>query len=128
MKPSDPLPSTEVRPRTERRRYTATYEARIHAEAEAATTPGAVGALLRREGLYSSHLSKWRAQQARGGLEPRRTGPKPASADAVEAGRLRRENARLRAQLERAQKIIEVQKKLAEILGIELPKPNGSSE
>jgi len=124
-------PDTEVRARPERRRYSATYKARILSEADAATDSGAVGALLRREGLYSSLLSKWRAQRERGGLaalSPQRTGPKPAPAVDPDLVRLRRENRQLRTRLERAEKIIEVQKKLSEILGIDLRSPTSGSD
>lgn len=108
-------PKTEVLARPERRRYTAEYKARVLAEADAAQGAGAINALLRREGLYSSILSKWRAQRDRGGLaglESRPPGPKPATADEVEAARLRRENRELKSKLDRANKIIEVQKNL----------------
>lgn len=117
-------PATEVR--AERRRFTAAYRQRVLAEADAITEPGALGALLRREGLYSSHLSKWRAKRDRGGtpaLETQKPGPKPSGKDPAVA-KLERENRRLMAKLERAEKIIEIQKKLSEILGIELqPEP-----
>ena len=122
--PSSP-PETEVR--ADRRRFTAAYKQRILAEAEAATDAGQVGALLRREGLYSSHLSKWRAQRDRGGLEARKPGRKPSGKDPAMA-RLERENRRLVARLERAEKIIEVQKKLSEILGIELQPPQDETD
>lgn len=124
-------PKTEVLARPERRRYTAEYKARVLAEADAAQGAGAINALLRREGLYSSILSKWRAQRDRGGLaglESRPPGPKPATADEVEAARLRRENRELKSKLDRANKIIEVQKKLAEILGIDLQRSTNGSD
>lgn len=130
MKTED-KPSTEVLVRPERRRYSAEYKARILAEADNAKGPGAISALLRREGLYSSLLTKWREQRDRGGLAglvPSRPGPKPATADEVEAGKLRRENRELKAKLDRAQKIIEVQKKLAEILGIDLQRTTSGSD
>ena len=117
-------PATEVR--AERRRFTAAYRQRILAEADAATEPGALGALLRREGLYHSTLSKWRAMRDRGGtpaLEAQKPGRKPSGKDPAVA-KLERENRRLTQKLERAEKIIEIQKKLSEILGIELqPEP-----
>jgi transposase-like protein len=77
---------------------------------------------LRREGIYSSHLSKWRHQRDRGaldGLTPKPRGPKPGPADPLteEVARLRKENARLQARLERAEAIIEVQKKVSQLLG-----------
>ncbi len=106
------LPDPEVRPKAKHRRFPAEYKERILKEAEACTNQGQVGALLRREGLYSSLLSKWRQQQAqhgRTGLAPHPRGRK-ADPQAQEIARLRRENARLQAKLERAETIIEVQK------------------
>ncbi len=84
------------------------------------------GALLRREGIYTSHISKWRKQRDRGalqGLSAQRRGPKPAAQNPLteENAQLRRENARLQARLERAEAIIEVQKKVAALLGAPLP-------
>jgi len=132
MNATSSQPDTEVRARPERRRYTAAYKARILLEADSATESGAIGALLRREGLYSSLLSKWRAQREQGGLaalSPQKTGPKPAAPVDPDLVRLRRENGQLKARLERAEKIIEVQKKLSEILGIDLQPPSiGSAE
>lgn len=107
----------EVVPRAERRRFTTEYKLGILAEAEACQQPGEVGALLRREGLYSSHLNQWRQQQAAGQLGQKRRGRK-ADPQAVEVARLRRENERLHAQVERAEAIIEVQKKLCMLLGL----------
>ncbi len=111
-----------------RRRFDAEYKARILREADQCTQLGQTGALLRREGLYSSHLFLWRKQRddaALNGLVPKRRGRKPAP-DAplvAENQRLTRENARLMRRLRRTEAILEVQKKLSEILGIELP-PN----
>jgi len=82
------------------------------AEADACTNRGEIGALLRREGLYSSHLDKWRLQRKRGllqALAPQKRGPK-VDPQAQEIARLRRENERLRARLEQAEIVIEVQK------------------
>jgi transposase-like protein len=119
-------PETEVAEKATRRRYSAEYKARILREAEACTKPGELGALLRREGLYSSHLTSWRAQAARGelaGLEPKKRGPKARVVDPrdKQVAALERENAKLQRQLERAQAIIEVQKKVSQLLGIALP-------
>jgi transposase-like protein len=114
-----------------RRRFTAEYKIRIVREADRCTEPGQLGALLRREGLYSSHLSTWRQQREEGtlaGLAPKRRGPKP-NPDApliAENERLKRENQRLTAKLRQAEAIIEVQKKLSEVLGIPLPPPEGN--
>jgi transposase-like protein len=114
-----------------RRRFTAEYKLRVLREADACDEPGQLGALLRREGLYSSHLTAWRKQRDEGtlaGLMPKRRGRK-ANPDApviAENQRLKRENQRLAAKLRQAETIIEVQKKLSEILGIPLPPPEGS--
>lgn len=114
-----------VSERPVRRRFTAEYKLRMLREADRCTEPGQLGALLRREGLYSSHLTTWRHQREEGtlaGLTPKRRGRKPAP-DAplvAENERLRRENQRLVAKLRQAETIIEVQKKLSEILGIPL--------
>jgi transposase-like protein len=114
-----------------RRRFTAEYKLRILREADRCAESGQLGALLRREGLYSSHLTTWRQQRDAGtlaGLAPKRRGPKP-NPDApllAENQQLRRENQRLTAQLRQAETIIEVQKKLSEILGIPLPPPDSS--
>ena len=114
-----------------RRRFTAEYKLRILHEADRCTAPGQLGELLRREGLYSSILSTWRQQRDQGtlaGLTPKRRGRK-ANPDApviAENERLRRENQRLAAKLRQAETIIEVQKKLSEILGIPLPPPDSN--
>jgi transposase-like protein len=97
-------------------------------ETDACTEPGQIGALLRREGLYSSHLSKWRGQRERGtlaGLQPKKRGAKPKRSDPMvgENERLRRENDRLSKRLRQAEMIIEIQKKASEILGITLQSP-----
>ncbi len=110
-------PDPQAVPKAERRRFSAEYKAQILAEADACTERGQVGALLRREGLYSSHLDKWRKQRARGQLGPQKRGRK-ADPQAAELTRLRQENERLRAQLQQAETIIEVQKKLSELLGL----------
>ena len=94
-------PSTEVVTRGARRRFTAEYKLRILREVEACKGTGEIGALLRREGLYSSNLSKWRQQRARGeleGLAEQRRGPKE-DPQAMENARLKRENERLREEL-----------------------------
>ena len=88
-----------------------------------------MGEVLRREGLYSSHLMSWRAQRERGelaGLAPRKRGPKVQAPDpsAVRVVQLERENAKLKKRAERAEALVALQKKVAEILGIALPEPN----
>lgn len=110
--------NTEVVSRARRRRYTADYKQRILAEIDAARQPGEIGAILRREGLYSQIISKWRRQlreQGTGGLEAHKRGPK-ANPAAAELARLQRENERLRRRLEQAELIIEVQKKVSQML------------
>lgn len=110
-------PDPEVEPRASRRQFSAAYKRRIVAEAEACTQPGDIGALLRREGLYSSHLSNWRRQIAAGTLGQQRRG-RPAEPLAAENAQLREENDRLRRELEKTQLIVEAQKKLAQVLNL----------
>ena len=114
-------PDPEVPAKARRRRFTAAYKQRILEEVAQCSEPGEIGALLRREGLYSSLLSKWRAQQAAGAaaaLEPKKRGRKarPADPQAKRVAQLERENARLRKKLEQAETIISVQKKLSQLL------------
>lgn len=108
-------PDPQVVPKAERRRFSAEYKLSILAEADRCTQHGQIGALLRREGLYSSHLTTWRRQREQGTLGQKR-GRKP-DPQAAEIKRLQRENERLRVRLERAEHIIDVQKKLAQLLG-----------
>jgi transposase len=119
------LPDPEVVVKAQRRRFTAEYKRRILQEADACTYLGEVGALLRREGLYSSHLNTWRHQRTRGelqGLMPAKRG-RQAHPQATENARLQRETERLKAQLTRAELIIEVQKKVSQLLGLpEMPR------
>ena len=128
-----PIPDPAVPEKPVRRRFTAEYKVRILREADRCTESGQLGALLRREGLYSSHLTTWRQQRDEGtlaGLTPKRRGRK-ANPDApliAENERLKRETQRLAAKLRQAETIIEVQKKLSEILGIPLPPQNNGSE
>ena len=115
-------PEPEVIPRAQRRQFTAEYKRRILQEYEQSKEAGEKGALLRREGLYSSHITTWRRQRERGeiaGLEPQKRGRKAAPL-AKENARLRRENDRLKKRLEQAELIIEVQKKVSQILGVEM--------
>jgi transposase len=120
----------EVLAKARRRRFTAEYKLKVVGEADRCRRPGEVGALLRREGLYSSHLAAWRRARARGelaGLGPRKRGPKPRPVDpnAKRIVELEREVRRLRARAERAEALVEVQKKVSELLGIELPERDG---
>jgi len=122
----------EVTAKPTRRRYTAEYKLRILREADACTGDGEVGALLRREGLYSSNLTVWRKQREREelqGLLQKKRGPLPREKNplAVKVATLERENRRLRARSERAEGLVELQKKVSEILGIEL-KHNGEKD
>lgn len=122
-------PDPEVVPKPERRHFTAEYKQRILAEAEQCCERGQLGALLRREGLYSSHLNKWREQRDRAirqALAPQKRGRK-VDPQAAEMERLRQENERLKARLEQAEMIIDVQKKLVTLFGTE-PSPTPSDE
>jgi transposase len=123
---------TEVSAKATRRRFTAEYKLRILREADghqASGRKGALGEMLRREGLYSSHLTAWRGQRDRGdlaALAPKKRGPKaqPPDPNAVRVAELERENAKLKKRAERAEALVGLQKKVAEILGIALPDPN----
>jgi len=115
-------PDPQVVPKAERRRFSAEYKLRILTEADRCSEQGQIGALLRREGLYASHLTTWRRQRDQGALSQKR-GRKP-DPHAAEIKRLEHENERLRLRLERAERIIDVQKKLAQLLGtnpVEMP-------
>ena len=115
-------PDPEVPAKAQRRRHSAEYKLAILEEADRATEPGEVGALLRREGLYSSHLAAWRKQRREGTLAgPRRRGRKTKDPLEIENEQLRKENARLVHRLGQAETIISVQKKLSRLLGIEQP-------
>ena len=127
--PTPPRPDPEVVASAKRRTFTAEYKLRILAEADAAAAhPGAIGALQRREGLYSSHLVTWRREREAGilkGLTPRQRGPKPKRNPLdEEIQKLRRENQRLTEELRKAEIIIDVQKKVGTLLGWPLPKPD----
>ena len=112
----------EVVPKARRRQFSAAEKLRILQEADACSQPGQIGALLRREGLYSSQLTTWRRLRALGQLQalrPKQRGPKPVLDPlAEELAAVRRENARLQAQLSRAETIIDVQKKVSQLLGL----------
>lgn len=117
-------PDPEVREKPARRRFSADYKRRILEELDACSQPGQIGALLRREGLYSSLLSTWRRQRETAlaqGLAPRKRGRKPSrDARAQRTARLEREVAALKQQLEEAMLIIDIQKKTSQLLGIKL--------
>jgi transposase-like protein len=117
------ISKTEVESKAPRRRFSTQYKISILERADACTTPGEIGKLLRQERLYSSHLSSWRGQRREGILSAlgRKRGPKKAtSSTQLELEKLQRENERLRKRLAHAEKIIDVQKKLSEMLGIPL--------
>ena len=108
-----------------RRRFTAEYKLRVLREADACTEPGEIGALLRREGWYTSHLCLWRKQRrarALMGLTPARRGPAPKATNplAAKVAALEQETRGLTARAERAEALVELQKKVSEILGVEL--------
>ena len=119
-------PNPEVVADAKRRTFTAVYKQRILAEADAAAEPGAIGALLRREGLDSSHLTTWRRERQSGilkGLTPHKRGPKSKRSPLEEENqKLRRENQRLAEELRKAEIVIDVQKKVGTLLGWPLPK------
>ena len=128
-----PHPRTEVMSKTKRRSFTAEQKRKVLQEADACTEPGQIGALLRREGLYSSHLVTWRAARDRGelvGLSPKKRGPKGREPNplAKNLAAMERENARLRAENATLQLICDVQKKVSQLLGVTLPTiPEGAT-
>jgi transposase-like protein len=117
--PEGVVPDPELVERGSRRRFTAAYKLSIVREADRCSKPGEIGALMRREGLYSSHLGKWREQRdqgALGALEPKPRGPRAPSQDAVENARLRRELERSESDLKTARRVIEVQGNVSALL------------
>lgn len=126
-------PNPEVIDRAIRRQFTAKYKLSILQQADACKDSGGVGALLRREGLYSSHLTDWRRQRGEGSLTalaPKQRGrkPTPVNAATLENERLRKENARLEKRLKQAELIIDIQKKVSQVLGITLATPPDEME
>lgn len=123
-------PDSEVAAIAKRRQYPAAEKRRILADADRCTKHGEIGALMRREGIYSSHLSTWRRQRAqaeRAALAPQKRGPKP-DVHAQQIQQLNRDNTRLRQKLERAELIIEAQKKLCVALGLPTADDRGEDE
>jgi transposase-like protein len=125
------MPDPEVVPVAKRRQFTSEEKLCMLKEADACTGPGEIGALVRREGIYSSYLSRWRRARDEGqltALSPQQRGPKPATDAALarEVARLQRENERLQKRLGQAETIIEVQKKLSQLLGLS-PEKNESN-
>ncbi len=115
------IPDPEVVPKAKRRQFTAKYKLRIVEEADECIDPGEIGALLRREGLYSSHLSKWRQLRQDGQLQAlstKKRGRKAQDPLVAKLAKLERENERLYARLEQAEMIIDVHKKLSQLLGL----------
>jgi transposase len=128
VEPQSTVPDPEVVERPTRRKFTAEDKQRILRDADHCKSPGDVGALLRREGLYRSHLYKWREQRdmaTRQAFSPQKQGRKPQQRDplAYRVTELERENARLQQRLKQAEAVIEIQKKIAEILSIPLNPP-----
>ncbi len=127
-------PEPELVERPVRRRFSAEYKLRVLREAEACTRPGEIGALLRREGLYTSHLSAWRKQREAGALAAlgRPRGRRPADRRELELGELRRRAERAEAELAKARRVIEIQGNvsalLEQMLGTEGATEPGSSE
>jgi transposase-like protein len=117
-------PAIEVVAKASRRRFTQEYKRKILREADACKTPGAIGALLRREGLYSSHLTTWRAARERGELAgtPKKRGPARRVSDPRDKRitELGRENTHWRKRAERAEALVELQKQIAALLGTPL--------
>ena len=122
--PGGGAPDPEVVARAQRRRFTAAYKLRVLEEADRCTSPGEVGRLLRREGLYSSLLASWRQARRTGALEglSKKRGRKPVEGNplAKRVVQLERENGRLRSKLRKAETILEVQGKVAGLLGFNL--------
>jgi transposase-like protein len=127
--PSVEAPDPELAERPRRRRFTAEYKLGILREADACTRTGEVGELLRREGLYSSHLSTWRKQRDEGALVAfsKSRGRKPPDPKDVENAALRRRAERAEAELAKARKVIEVQGNVSALLG-QLLEPRGAQE
>jgi len=115
-----------------RRKFSAEYKLRILRVADTCTDPGSIGRLLRKEGLYSSNLTTWRRQRDQGilqGLKPAKRGRKPSEPNPLlpELEQLRKENERLVKRLKRAELIIDVQKKVSQMLGLETPERSEDS-
>ena len=125
-KVNESMPNTEVVAKAKRKQFTVAEKQRILREVDACQGSGEIGALLRREGIYSSYLTTWRRQRENReleGLSPRKRGPKP-NPEATELAKLRREHERLKERMRQAELIIEVQKKVALMLGATQEAPN----
>jgi len=126
-----PAPDPEVEAKPKRRKFTAAYRLRILEEAERCQSPGEIGRLLRREGLYSSHLANWRKARREGSLaalSPKKRGAKPKARNPLEpkVRQLEAKVARLEAELEKAHTILDVQEKVAGLLGFSLERGKDS--
>jgi len=124
---------TEVRPRPERRQFSAEYKLKILEETDKATEPGQIGSILRREGLYSSLLAEWRKQRKQAALKAlsdQPAGPKPSPDKAIKAenARLQKQIQHLENRLKRAQLLLEIQKKASELLGLDLSQVPDSAD
>jgi len=121
---------TEVAAKARRRKFSMDYKLKLLDEADKCTKPGELGALLRREGLYSSHLSDWRKQRDLGELEPKKRGPKARPTDERDRqiAKLQQALAQQTRRAERAELLVGIQKKLSQLLGIELPTPPSDEE
>jgi transposase-like protein len=138
--PSDALPEVaqimtpdpEVPEKKPRRKFTAQYKLAILEKADKCTQPGQLGALLRKEGLYSSNLNTWRRQRDKGlltAMSPKKRGRKKVEKNPLtrEVAKLQRENERLKKKLKKAEIIIDFQKKVSEILGISQDQDEGNN-
>ena len=125
-KVNEEMPNTEVVAKAKRKQFTVAEKQRILGEVDACQGSGEIGAMLRREGIYSSYLTTWRRQRDSGelqGMSSQKRGPK-TNPDAIELAKLRREHERLKERMRQAELIIEVQKKVALMLGANLEAPN----
>jgi transposase-like protein len=123
LSPTAGVPDPEVNGKPRRRTFTAQFKVKILKETQACRKPGDVGALLRREGLYSSHLTHWRREYEQGvlkGLGPKKRGRKPLGRSPLvsQVAKLQKENEKLQKRLRQAEAIIEIQKKACELLGV----------
>ena len=118
------VPDAEVVVTASRRQFSQSYKQRVLAEADQCQTSGEVGGLLRREGLYSSHLSRWRQAREQGKLagDAERKRGRKADPQAAQVARLTKENERLKQELEQAQLVVDIQKKVSQLLGLKLTK------